>query len=852
MKRILSNRKVGEDKGVTLTPHRPLFAIFAVALFLTACLLDPGARKPKSTPGFANLTLTLEKNRPTLAKQSASDTTFSLDSLIIVLSASGEATQTHRYSLTGRPDTGSIAIAPVSFTLPSLRNWKATFYTIDTTVSPSKRDTVHIDSVVFAVLPADTAMVTKTISAAYSVLRARFLSFLADSLGAGIRYVRLRVNGVTRDSLALSGGVNHAIFYPTNTTGWLAGDSGRVYKSTDSGNSWFVQNSGVSVSLRGLWFNSTTEGWAVGQNGTIVKSNGSTWSSQTSGVTRTLNGAMFVNASKGYVVGDSGLILKTLNGGTNWFRVSGGWFQQSAALTNNINGVEFIDANTGWAVADSGKIFKTTTSGNNWVEQTNDKKKPLQSVFATSTSIAIAVGDSGIIKRTTNGGTNWSNVTSGTTSNLRSISVNSAATRFFVAGASGTIRRSTNGTSWTAQTSGTTNTLNAIYTNGSRVWAVGDGGVIRRRTDLNSGSYSTVTSGTTTDLNGVYFTSSNHGYVVGDGGLIRKCTNPNNDNWTTKTSGTTENLMKVFFSPSDTSRGWVVGENGTILYTTNGGTNWAVQNSETGQDLLGINAVSSDSVFVVGAAGTILKTRNAGVTLAGADDLNGVYFKGDTGYVVGEAGVSLRTTNAGLTWSALTGGGSDLLRSVFISPSGNNVYAVGDAGRYLTTSNATHTSVWTVRSSGTSQNLRSVWVSTGRIYAVGDSGVIRSATSLADLTVGLTSGTTQSLRSVACQPSTDYCWATGTDETVVRTPNTPTSTWTFQTSGAKLFDELLTFKYLKPGVSNTILIQAVDRASPLRGYQTSFSLTVGAGKDSTINYGLTRCGYGGLTPSCTP
>ncbi len=127
---------------------------------------------------------------------------------------------------------------------------------------------------------------------------------------------------------------------------------------------------------------------------------------------------------------------------------------------------------------------------------------------------------------------------------------------------------------------------------------------------------------------------------------------------------------------------------------------------------------------------------------------------------------------------------------------------------------------------------------------------MRPATTLADLTVALGSGTTESLRSVQCQASTDYCWATGANEVVVRTPNTPTTTWSVKTSGAKLFDELLTYKYLKPGASNTILIQAIDRDSPLRGYQTSFTLTVGAGQDSTINYGLTRCGYGGAV--CTP
>jgi hypothetical protein len=90
---------------------------------------------------------------------------------------------------------------------------------------------------------------------------------------------------------------------------------------------------------------------------------------------------------------------------------------------------------------------------------------------------------------------------------------------------------------------------------------------------------------------------------------------------------------------------------------------------------------------------------------------------------------------------------------------------------------------------------------------------------------------------------------TGGNEIVVGTTNG--TTWMHQSKGAKLFDQLLTYKYLRPSVSNTILIQAIDRPSPLRGYQTSFSITVGAGQDSTVSYGLTRCGYGGATPPCT-
>lgn len=1135
----------------TWTTQRSIFsgfrAIFLghLLLALSSCLLAPpeddftGSRD--TSPGQVYLRVSLEQNQRALAKTSAADTIFSLDTLIVVLSAAGEPTQTYRYSIAGRADTGKIALPALAYTLGPLRNWKARFYTIDTTASPVRRDTVHIDSVVFAVRPADTAVIVKTVSAAYSILRARFISLHVDSLGAGVQYVRLRVNGISRDSLALTGGVNNAVFFPTINTGWLAGDSGRVFKSIDSGNTWFVQSTGVSEKVNALWFNSATEGWAVGEGGRILKSNGSSWSQQASGITQPLKGVMFVSSSKGYAVGGDGTVLKTLNGGTGWDRMSGGWFSlesgtaadlydvhftsaatgyavgasgvirrttnsgnswtgmtsptseffagvhfgsstagyavgtagtiakyngsswslqasnstnfltgafftnattgwvvgdsetilrttnggstwinlpagwvpQSSGISNTVNAVRFASATTGWAVADSGKILKTTNGGTSWFSQTNDKKKPLRGVHAISTSNVVAVGDSGIIKRSTNG-SNWSTVTSGTTAELRSVHFASSSYGWAV-GAGGTIRRSSNGGSnWSTQNSGVTNRLNAVSSNGNnRVLAVGDNGAVRRRNSIsntsNFSNASTTTIGTR-QLNGVHMVSgSNTAYIVGNSGFIAKCTNSNNNNWSAQTSGTTENLLAVHFDDANTgwvagengtvlvttnggsnwtiqgsggpvalrgvyaldgetavvvgdvgaiyktvnggatwsgkltrqflygvyfpsstigyvvgaagaitkstdagvswtgqtsgtsqtlygthftstSNGWAVGDGGTILRTTNGGTNWSAQSSggssllyrvqfadanngwvvgaggkilrttnagvtwtsqtsETTANLVGLHIVNTDSVFAAGSAGTILKTRSGGILLTTTENLNAVYFKGETGYVVGDGGVALRTTDGGSSWSALTGG-TEKLRSVFVSPSGNNVYAVGDAGQYLTTSNATLSSSWTVRSSGTSQTLHSVWVSTDRIYAVGDGGVMRSATALADLTQALSTGTTESLRSVQCEGITNNCWSIGSNEVVIRSTNV--TSWVQKSSGAKLFEQKLAYKYLRPGISNTVLLQAIDRQSPLRGYQVSASVTVGAGQDSTITYGLTRCGYGGATPACTP
>jgi photosystem II stability/assembly factor-like uncharacterized protein len=53
-------------------------------------------------------------------------------------------------------------------------------------------------------------------------------------------------------------------------TGWIVGERGMVYRTTDSGFSWIEQGRIAKVSLFGLSFPDETQGWASGENGTIV------------------------------------------------------------------------------------------------------------------------------------------------------------------------------------------------------------------------------------------------------------------------------------------------------------------------------------------------------------------------------------------------------------------------------------------------------------------------------------------------------------------------------------------------------------------------------------------------------
>ena len=123
---------------------------------------------------------------------------------------------------------------------------------------------------------------------------------------------------------------------------------------------WFWLNPKTSVNgLNSIKFVNTDTGFAVGQNGTILKTTdgGNKWISHDSLTSKNLNSIFFVNSKVGYIVGDSGVVMKTTDCGSNWI-------YQSLGINHWFNSVFFINKLTGFIGSDS--IFKTTDGGVTW------------------------------------------------------------------------------------------------------------------------------------------------------------------------------------------------------------------------------------------------------------------------------------------------------------------------------------------------------------------------------------------------------------------------------------------------------------------------------------------------------
>ena len=165
---------------------------------------------------------------------------------------------------------------------------------------------------------------------------------------------------------------------------------------------------------------------------------------------------------------------------------------------------------------------------------------------------------------------------------------------------------------------------------------------------------------------------ADHAWVVGSRGVILHLTN-NGENVELLNSGVEKAFYDVNFV--DPQNGIVVGQEGTLLKTTDGGKSWRKISIELHLEdwqkalphFFGLSrGADPNKIWVVGPVGTILRSRDGGetwenITLPAPPEqfggrnwdltLNGVYFADDNeGWIVGEFGKILHTTDGGDNW----------------------------------------------------------------------------------------------------------------------------------------------------------------------------------------------------------
>jgi len=264
----------------------------------------------------------------------------------------------------------------------------------------------------------------------------------------------------------------------------------------------------------------------------------------------------------------------------------------------------------------------------------------------------------------------------------------------------------------------------------TEAWAVGNFGAISHTTDAGK-TWQAGDSGTQEPLFGVDFADGQHAWAVGKSALVIR-TDDGGKTW--KPQRTPLSVEKHLFKVKaiDPQTAWAVGDWGAIISTKDGGATWQdrslgvtpVKTEEVGgraattitDDIILYDVAFPDPQhgFICGEFGTLLVTSDGGATwmrqtAPTEKTLFGVYFTTpDRGWVVGIDGLVLRTEDAGRTWEVQHGhpevsGVEDIsFRDALKNPGmyavrveGDYGVVVGDVGMVLTSSDGGKT--WTRR-----------------------------------------------------------------------------------------------------------------------------------------------------------
>lgn len=297
---------------------------------------------------------------------------------------------------------------------------------------------------------------------------------------------------------------------------------------------------------------------------------------------------------------------------------------------------------------------------------------------------------------------------------------------------------------WAKQRTSSLSWLHSLFfLDSQRGWAVGSKGTLLATTDGGK-TWQSKPSSTDDVIRDLFFIDDQNGWMVVEVNIYQlknktdprtylMKTNDGGERWTRvniKGVDVDARLVRALFSNS--GRGWVFGEAGTIYSTRDSGESWTKVQSPTRHLLLGGAFLDDDRGWIVGAGGTIIQTADGGDSWSKASTpqpngypirFNATSFVNNRlGWAVGSGGTVCRTINGGRNWQVQTSGvTSDLFDVKFLDAVEG--WAVGSEGTIIYTNDGGLN--WTTQSSSTEHPLeRLFFVDRTHGWAVGFGGTI--------------------------------------------------------------------------------------------------------------------------------
>jgi len=290
--------------------------------------------------------------------------------------------------------------------------------------------------------------------------------------------------------------------------------------------SWNSLPSGTTEHLNFIEDGSFSDCWIVGDGGYVATGAGCTAFSPVAVGAGTLD---LISSKRStsvdiWVAGEAGVVRRQLGGN---------WVVRDIPGAGSTGERFFLFSRSSdpiWAVGDQGSVFRNLTGTAGGWEPRHAAGVPLHGGYGFVSSLAHMVGDGGLILETPDGGLTWIERPSGTTADLYAF-VPGPSGSLLIVGDQGTILKSTDGgLTWESKPSNTSAALRFLSTSGQNanyMLVAGDDGVVMR--SIDGGETWCFLHATLANLRGVEMVSNSIALVVGENGLILRTDNGGGD-----------------------------------------------------------------------------------------------------------------------------------------------------------------------------------------------------------------------------------------------------------------------------------------------------------------------------------
>ena len=448
-----------------------------------------------------------------------------------------------------------------------------------------------------------------------------------------------------------------------------------------------------------------------------------------------------------------GGVLETADSGSTWTSVNP-WLTTGISA-RTLAGLDCPTPSECVAVA-SNLALASADGGRSWAEHFISVQDSLFSVSCATSTSCTAVGQYGAIVTTSDAGTTWTSRTSNTGNDLDAVSCVAPATCVAV-GAAGTVLNSSDGgASWTVRISNAGSfplngvscptAAHCVASGGNQTVIVSeDGGGLWMKEAAAGSVNGRISCSNASDCVMVANSGGSAAFTSTDGGVM----------WL-PTSGGGFNGVSC---PAATTTCVIVGDNGAIAGSSNGGSTWTAISSQIVDGGRAVTCVQGGCVDV-GYAGVATSADGVTWTDRTSMSLNAVSCW-SIGFCVAVRGGGLIVTSmdGGASWTpSISGAPTNRLNGVACS-SPTACVAVGASGTIVTTADAGLT--WQPATSGTANDLNGIACgSPTDCIAVGAAGTVLSSTDGGGHWATQGIGTSQDLLGVSC-PTSTFCMAVG-------------------------------------------------------------------------------------------